>query len=86
MDEELFTVDGEAGFTFDEAEDMAKRAEEEGREIEILDADGEEWAYCVWCEELHPKHETVIEANMGRLCQNCVAALRSRGEKLTICD
>ena len=68
MNEELFTVDGETGFTLDEAEDMAKRAEEEGREIEILDADMEEWAYCVWCEELHPKHETVIEAPVPRLC------------------
>lgn len=79
-----YTVDGVSGYTEEEAARMAETAEAEGREIEILDGDGEEVARCVWCGELVLKFYTVKEVNMGRICRQCANAIRSRGERLVI--
>ena len=39
---------------------------------------------CQWCNELYPKSELHLEADLGLLCNRCVMAIRSRGEKLAI--
>ncbi len=86
MESENYTVEGKQGYTCEEATRMAAEAEKAGCEIEILDADGEEMALCIWCGELHTKSETVRELRLGRLCRQCADGIRSRGEKLTIED
>ncbi len=86
MDSENYTVEGQPGYTFEEAARMAAEADEAGREIEILDADGEEMIPCVWSGELRVKSETVRERQLGRLCRHCADGIRSRGEKLVIED
>lgn len=35
---------------------------------------------CRWCGEFFDEEDLKIEMNMGPLCDNCVAALESRGE------
>ena len=79
-----YMVDGVSGYTEEEALKMAETAEAEGREIEILDEDGEEVVRCVFCGELVLKYYTVKEVNMGRICRQCEDAIRSRGERLVI--
>lgn len=86
MDSEKYTVEGQPGCTYEEAARMAAEADEAGREIEILDADGEEMIRCIWCGELWLKSETVRELQLGRLCRHCAGGIRSRGEKLVIED
>ena len=86
MDSENYTVEGQPGFSCEEAARMAAEADEAGREIEIIDADGEEMARCVWCGELRMKGETVRELQLGRLCHHCADGIRSRGEKLVVED
>lgn len=44
--------------------------------------DGEE--QCTWCGEIWCDSEIVEEKNLGCLCPRCVAAIESRGERLTI--
>ena len=86
MDNEKYEVEGKAGFTEEEALRMAEEAEEAGREIEILDAGGEEMARCIWCGGLTLKYDTVRELRLGRLCRRCADGLRTRGERLTVAD
>ena len=38
---------------------------------------------CAWCEELFDKSECRYEVDLGWLCGNCEAAIKSRGETLT---
>lgn len=38
---------------------------------------------CTWCEELFDKSECRYEVDLGWLCGNCEAAIKSRGETLT---
>lgn len=79
-----YTVDGVSGYTEEEATKIAETAEAEGREIEILDGDGEEVVRCVWCGELVLAYYTLKEVNMRRICRQCADAIRSRGERLVI--
>ena len=41
---------------------------------------------CRWCNELFPEGELRHEADLGPLCGRCIAAIRSRGEPLTLKD
>ena len=84
MDSEKYTVEGQPGCTYEETARMAAEADEAGREIEILDAGGEEMARCVWCGGLRLKCETIRELQLGRLCRHCADGIRSRGEKLVV--
>jgi hypothetical protein len=38
---------------------------------------------CTWCEELYDRSECRKEVDLGWLCPSCIAAIKSRGEKLT---
>lgn len=38
---------------------------------------------CTWCEELYDRSECRKEVDLGWLCPRCIAAIKSRGEKLT---
>ncbi len=86
MDSENYTVEGQPGYTYEEAARMAAEADAAKREIEILDADGEEMALCIWCGELLLKSETLRELQLGRLCRHCADGIRSRGERLVVAD
>lgn len=48
--------------------------------------DNEPEAICEWCKEDWPLSELKKEKNLGLLCPQCIEAIRSRGEKLTIED
>ena len=80
----IFTIDGDKEVCYDCAQAAAKKACEEKREIEILDKNYEEHFLCIWCEDLFPKSELRKEVNMGYLCNTCIQAINSRGERLTI--
>lgn len=80
----LFRIDGVGGYSLAEAESIAY--ERKGEDIEILDENLDEWALCVWCEDLYPKSGLRKEKDMGLLCEYCIEAIRSRGEKLVIED
>ena len=79
----IFTINGQE-VCYDCAQAAAKKAIEEEREIEILDQNFEEHFLCVWCEDLFPKSELRKEVNMGYLCDTCIQAIHSRGERVTI--
>ena len=80
----IFTIDGERKVCYDCAQAAALKANAENQEIEILDANFEEHHLCIWCEDLFPKSELRKELNMGYLCDTCIQAIHSRGEKLII--
>ena len=40
---------------------------------------------CDWCNELFEDSE-LTETDMGFLCDQCIAAIKSRGEQITIKD
>lgn len=42
----------------------------------------EETALCEWCGEEYPISELQREKDLGLLCEYCIQAIRSRGEKL----
>ena len=41
---------------------------------------------CAWCNDLFPLNELKREKDIGLVCDECIQALRSRGEKLVIED
>ena len=45
---------------------------------------GDAWFLCTWCEELFPESELRKEADLGHLCDRCIAAIHSRGERLSL--
>jgi hypothetical protein len=58
----------------------------EGKSIKDLVEEMEEnedTVECKWCEELFDKSECRYEVNIGWLCPQCQAAIKSRGETLT---
>ena len=63
---------------------MANEAKAENRELEITDENGDAWFLCTWCEELFPESELRKEADLGHLCDRCIAAIHSRGERLNL--
>lgn len=63
---------------------MAKEAKAENRELEITDENGNAWFLCTWCEELFPESELRKEADLGHLCDHCIMAIHSRGERLSL--
>lgn len=76
--EELYSIDDVDGYTVGEAESIAKQKPE----AEILDSNSEQCKLCAWCEELYPESELQEEASIGLLCDYCIQAIESRGEKL----
>lgn len=73
------------------ADDIKRFTPEEQKEYDIdefgvSNTGYDEYIRCDWCDEPISKSEAVHESNIGNLCPSCVAALRSRGEKLTIAD
>ena len=63
---------------------MALEAKTEDREIEITDESGNNWLLCEWCKDLFPESELRKETDLGHLCGQCISAIRSRGERLTL--
>jgi hypothetical protein len=41
---------------------------------------------CRWCGEFFDEGDLSIELNMGPLCDNCFAELKSHGERLSLED
>lgn len=39
---------------------------------------------CVWCKESFERSELLREKDMGLLCHNCFAAIKSHGEPLEV--
>ena len=79
----------ELGDDFQIKESLYNFTEEEMKEFN-MDEDGnsldsyDEYVRCNWCGEVFTVDQCVFEANMGWLCDRCEAAIRSRGERLTI--
>ena len=69
---------------WDCATKMALDAKAENRKIEITDECGGTCRLCTWCEELYPESELREEVDLGHLCDRCIAAIKSRGETLTL--
>lgn len=40
---------------------------------------------CRWCDEVYDKSEMRL-TNLGHMCDNCITAIRSRGEQVTVYD
>lgn len=68
---------------FDEYEDDSFVGWDE-EEINREPQDLSEHAQCAWCKEWYPVSELNQESDMGYLCDQCVAAIKSRGEDLDI--
>ncbi len=64
------------------ATELALEARLDDREIEITDEQGNAWRLCQWCSELFPESELRKEADLGHLCDRCIMAIHSRGERL----
>ena len=80
----LLTVGEHESVCWDCATKMALDAKAENREIEIADECGEACRLCTWCGELFPESELREEVDLGHLCDRCIAAIKSRGETLTL--
>ncbi len=80
----FLTVGEQENVCMECATKMALEAKAENREIEITDEQGNAWCLCTWCEELYPESELREEVDLGHLCDRCIAAIRSRGESLTL--
>lgn len=50
--------------------------------VEMME-ENEDTVECKWCNELFDKSECRYEVDLGWLCQQCIAAIESRGEPLT---
>ena len=83
--EDTYEVDGKPGLSYDETVELAKKANDNGRDIEIYnEADKEDVHFCSWCEDLFPASDCKKEKDMGWLCEDCLSELISRGEHPTI--
>lgn len=80
----LLTVDGKENICMDCAAKMATEAKAGNREIEITDENGDAWRLCTWCGVLFPEGDLREETDLGHLCDRCIAAIHSRGERLTL--
>lgn len=47
--------------------------------------DGADYVKCHWCDEVYDKSEVRL-TDLGTMCDRCIAALRSRGEQVTVYD
>lgn len=83
-DETMLTVDDHEMVCLECATKRAKEAQTEKRHIEIYDEHWNNWFLCTWCEELFPESELREEAELGRLCDQCIMAIHSRGESLSL--
>ena len=79
----IFTIDGLKEVCYECAEKMALDAQKEGRDIEIY-SDYHNYFLCQWCEELFSENDLMRELDIGYLCEHCIEAIHSRGEKLFI--
>lgn len=70
----------ESLYNFTEEEMAEYNMDEDGISLDSYD----EYVRCNWCGEVFTVDQCIFEANMGWLCDRCEAAIRSRGEKLTI--
>ena len=70
----------ESLYNFTEEEMTEYNMDEDGISLDSYD----EYVRCNWCGEVFTVDQCIFEANMGWLCDRCEAAIRSRGEKLTI--
>ena len=83
-DETMLTVDDHETTCLECATKTAKEAQTEKRHIEIYDEHWNNWFLCTWCEELFPESELREEADLGHLCDQCIMAIHSRGESLSL--
>lgn len=51
--------------------------------LEALNDFDEDEVECGWCGEMFPKSDCRKELDLGYLCPQCIAAIKSRGEELT---
>ncbi len=78
---DTYEVDGQDGLSYDETVSLARKAADEGKDIEIYNENDEEDVhFCSWCEDLFPASDCEYEKNMGWLCKDCLDELISRGE------
>ena len=85
MTEDTFlTVGGHENICLECATKMANEAKSENREIEITDENSNAWLLCLWCGELFPESELRKEIDLGHLCDHCIMAIHSRGERLNL--
>lgn len=48
--------------------------------------DNEETVECRWCHELYDTGELKIEKGLGPVCETCIAAIKSHGERMCLED
>lgn len=41
---------------------------------------------CRWCGEFFDEGDVSIERSIGPICEQCIAAIKSRGERVTLTD
>ena len=80
----FLTVDGREDICWECATELALEAQLDDRDIDVRDENGEACHLCKWCSELFYESELREEVNLGYLCDRCVAAIKSRGETLTL--
>ncbi|HOA80016.1 MAG TPA: hypothetical protein PKK61_02990 [Defluviitaleaceae bacterium] len=55
------------------------------RDMYYVEANDEYWK-CQWCDKLVYNTDGKVEVEMGFLCDTCIRAIESRGEKLYFLD
>lgn len=80
IERDLYSIDGVDGYSFAEAEAIARQRKDKG--VEVLDSNFERWVPCAWCEDLYPESELSEEDDLGPICEHCEMAILSRGEEL----
>ena len=74
--------------SLDETQLNIQKASDEDKEVDIkslveMMEENEDEVECKWCNELFDKDDCRYEVNLGYLCPQCEAAIKSRGETLT---
>lgn len=100
-DKILVDTETKETFTYDEIYDEFERLKLNGRtEAETIgdyienitskngtcEWTNETWHNCQWCGEIFPEDELREEKDLGYLCEYCISAIESRGEKLYLAD
>ena len=84
-DDTIFNVGDHGQVCYECAEKEAQAAKKKNREVEITaNQNWETWKLCQWCEELFPESELREEVDLGNLCNHCIDAITSRGEKIAL--
>lgn len=86
--DDCYNFDEVASIAIEFLEEIGEFKQKENGEwfCPVAEDDWFEGVLCMWCKEFYSDTDVQYEVDLGYLCDHCVMAIRSRGEKLTFQD